>query len=94
MKHIIKVEALTDYKLRLEFDDGVTGIADVSDLAGKGVFSLWNDPVAFRKVMIGSSGELVWGDQIDLCPDALYMKVTGKHPEEVFPSLNLEAACA
>ena len=77
MKHIIKVEALKDCKLRLEFDDGVTGIADVSDLAGKGVFSLWNDPVAFRKVMIGSSGELVWGDQVDLCPDALYMKVTG-----------------
>jgi hypothetical protein len=94
MKHIIKVGVLKDYKLRLEFDDGVTGIADVSDLAGKGVFTLWNDPVAFRKVTIGSSGELAWGDQIDLCPDALYMKVTGKQPEEMFSILNMEAACA
>jgi hypothetical protein len=94
MKHIIKVEALNDYKLRLEFDDGVAGIADVSDLVGKGVFSLWNDFAEFRKVLIGSSGELVWGDQLDLCPDALYLKVTGQQPEELFTSLNLEAACA
>ena len=94
MKHIITVAALEDYKLSLEFDDGVTGIADVSDLVGKGVFSLWNDFAEFRKVLIGSSGELVWGDQLDLCPDSLYMKITGQQPEELFSSLNLEAACA
>jgi hypothetical protein len=94
MKHIVKVEVLKDYKLRLEFIDGVTGIADFSALVGKGVFSLWNDYGEFRKVQIGSSGELVWGDKIDLCPDALYMKITGKQPEETFPSLKLETACA
>ena len=94
MKHIAKVEVLKDYKLRLEFADGVTGIADVSALVGKGVFSLWNDYVEFRKVQIGSSGELVWGDQLDLCPDALYMKITGQQPEEAFPNLKLETACA
>jgi len=82
MKYIAKVEVLKDYKLRLEFADGAAGIADVSALVGKGVFSLWNDYVEFRKVQIGSSGELVWGDQIDLCPDALYMKITGKQSLE------------
>jgi hypothetical protein len=94
MKHIIKVEALNDYKLRLEFDDGVVGIADVSNLVGKGVFSLWRDVAEFRKVLIGSSGELVWGGQIDLCPDSLYMKVTGQQPDEMFSIPNLEKACA
>jgi hypothetical protein len=94
VKRITKVEALEDYRLHLEFADGVTGIADVAALAGKGVFALWNDYAEFRKVQIGSSGELVWGDQLDLCPDALYMKVTGQQPEETFPSLNLAAACA
>jgi hypothetical protein len=33
------------------------------------------------------AGELGWGDQIDLCPDALYLKVTGKTPEDLFPAL-------
>ena len=94
MKRITKVEALKDYKLRLEFADGVAGIADVSALVGKGVFTLWNDYAEFRKVQIGPSGELIWGDQLDLCPDALYMKITGQQPEETFPGLNLAAACA
>jgi len=94
MKRIIKVEVLEDYKLRLVFTDGVTGVADVSALVGKGVFSFWKDYAEFYKVQIGSSGELVWGDQIDLCPDALYMKITGRQLEEMFPSLKLETACA
>ena len=36
------------------------------------------------------SRELVWGGQVDLCPDALYLKVTGKEPEDVFPALRHE----
>ena len=94
MKRITKVEALSGYKLRLEFADGVAGTADVSALAGKGVFALWNDVAEFRKVRIGSSGELVWGDQLDLCADALYMKITGQQPDETFPGLRLATACA
>ncbi len=94
MKIISKVEVLEDYKLDIEFADGTAGVADVSDLVGKGVFSLWKDYGEFRKVQIGSTGELVWTDQIDLCPDALYLKITGKHPEDVFPALLPETACA
>ena len=60
---------------------------DLSEAVGKGVFALWRDPLAFNQVRIGSSGELVWGDRIDLCPDALYLKVTGKNPEDIFPAL-------
>jgi len=94
MKQIVKVKVLEDYRLDLKFADGAAGIADVSDLVGKGVFSLWEDYDEFRKVQIGSIGELAWGDQIDLCPDALYIEITGKHPEDVFPALKPEAACA
>lgn len=94
MKHITKVEVLKDYGLLLEFADGVTGIVDVSKLVGKGAFSLWNDYAEFCKIQIGSSGELVWGTQVDLCPDSLYMRVTGQHPQELFPRLKLQAALA
>ena len=45
------------------------------------------EPLAFDRVRIGSSGELCRGDWIDLCPDALYLKLTGKKPEDVFPAL-------
>jgi len=87
MRRIIKVKALSGYRLELEFDDGVSGTVDVSEAVGKGVFALWRDPLAFERVRIGSSGELDWDDQVDLCPDALYLKVTGKKPEDMFPSL-------
>jgi hypothetical protein len=87
MRKITHVEVLQAYRLVLTFDDGTAGTVDLSGLAGKGVFACWNDRAAFAQVRIGSSGELVWGDQVDLCPDALYLKVTGKQLEEVFPAL-------
>jgi hypothetical protein len=35
----------------------------------------------FEQVRIGSFGELIWGDQIDL---SLFLRVTGRKPEDVF----------
>jgi hypothetical protein len=94
MVKIIKVKVLENYRLELIFHDGTTGIVDLSDLTGKGVFSSWSDPKFFEQVQIGSFGELVWGDKIDLCPDSLYLKATGKKPEDIFPGLCCEAAYA
>ena len=94
MRKILKVKALQGYRLELEFDDGVSGTVDLSDLVGKGVFGLWRDPSTFEQVRIGPSGELVWSDEVDLCPDALYLKVTGRKPEDLFPSLRQEPAHA
>jgi hypothetical protein len=87
MKKISRVKVLPAYRLELEFDDGVRGTVDLSEAVGKGVFALWCDPLVFEQVHIGSAGELVWGEQIDLCPDSLYLKVTGKKPEDIFPAL-------
>jgi hypothetical protein len=55
---------------------------------------LWRNPHIFEQVQIGSFGELVWLDKIDLCPDSLYLKVTGKKPEDVFPTLCCEPVYA
>ena len=94
MRKITNVRVLEGYCLELTFDDGVCGKADLSGMAGQGVFALWCQPQAFQSVRIGSSGELVWGDQVDLCPESLYLKVTGKKPEEVFPALRHDPSYA
>lgn len=94
MRKIFKVKVLPGYRLEIEFDDGVSGTVDLSKNVGKGVFALWCDPLAFERVRIGSSGELVWDDRIDLCPDALYLKVIGKKPEDLFPALRDQTAHA
>ncbi len=84
------VRALPDYRLYLEFSDGAKGEVDLSDLAGKGVFAAWNDYSFFQKVRIGDHREIKWNDDIELCPDSLYLKLTGKTPEELFPKLRRE----
>lgn len=94
MHTITRVEALDDYRIRLAFADGTRGEVDLSALAGRGVFAAWEDYAEFRKVTVGDSGELVWPSGVDLCPDALYLKVTGKTPEEEFPVLQHELAHA
>jgi hypothetical protein len=94
MHKISQVEALDGYRLDLSFADGTRGVADLSDLAGRGVFSLWDDYAEFCRVRIGDTGELIWSDTIDLCPDALYLRVTGKRPEDLFPALHRELAHA
>ena len=94
MHKIINVKVLNDYKVELKYDNGRQGIADLSHLVGKGLFSLWNNYDDFRKVKIGSSGELVWNEQIDICPDSLYLKITNQEPEDLFPGLKQKAAYA
>ena len=94
MRKITKINILQNYLLELIFDDGICGTVDLSKLVGRGIFTLWHDYHFFEQVQIGSSGELIWDDQIDLCPDSLYLKVTGKKPEDVFPTLRHEPAHA
>lgn len=88
MYKVIEVMPQDGYKLLLAFDNGDSGTVDLAPLAGKGVFAAWIDPEVFRAVQIGPQGELAWGDEIDLCPDALYLEATGKNVEDIFPALN------
>lgn len=94
MHNITQVQVMEGYRISLTFADGTAGIVDLSELAGHGVFALWNDYREFRKARIGDTGELVWPGDVDLCPDTLYMKATGKRPDEVFPNLRREFAHA
>ena len=87
MFKITQVKPLPRYRLWLKYEDDTEGVVDLSDLAGHGVFSIWNDYGVFQKVQIGSIGELQWGEDVDLCPDALYLRLTGKEPEDVFPQI-------
>ena len=86
----VEVKALPNYRIWIKYSDGVEGEVDLSHLAGKGVFALWSDYSAFEKVYIGSSGQIAWSDEIDICPDSLYIAITGKSPEELFANLKKE----
>jgi len=82
---ITEVKSLQNYKLFLRFNDGVSGIVDLSDMAGRGVFEAWTQDRVFEQVRITELGALEWPGELDLCADALYLKLTGKQPEIFFP---------
>jgi len=94
MHKVTAVEVLENYGLDVTFDDGKRGVVSLAHLVGKGVFSIWADYEVFRTVRIGEHGELIWGDEVDLCPDSLYLQATHQRPEDVFPSLKQEHAHA
>lgn len=82
-----EVKPLEKFCLYVKYSDGVEGTVDLSQFAGKGVFNLWNDYSQFEKVTIGSSGELVWNEDVDMDGLGIYLKLTRKKPEEVLPKL-------
>ena len=94
MLHPVFVQARPNYRLYLRYSDGAEGEVDLSDLAGKGVFAAWNDVEFYGQVAIGEHRQIRWSDEIELCPDALYRKLTGKTPEEYFATSVAESAHA
>lgn len=94
MYRIAVAEPRGRYHVWLKYEDGTSGDVDLSYLAGRGVFKRWDEPNVFEQVSIGTGGELRWDDELDICPDALYMRLSGKTVEEVFPEFGKAATHA
>lgn len=82
-----EVKPLQGFRIWLRYDDGTEGEVDLSDMAGRGVFQAWNDIPFFNSVRLAGHGAIEWGSHIDICPDAMYLRLTGKSPEDIFPNL-------
>ena len=88
MKRIIELKVLDHYRVWLRFDDSVEGEVDFSAHVGKGVFAPWTDYAFFRRAAIAETGRiLTWPGELDFCADALWLQITGKRPEDLFPNL-------
>lgn len=78
MERVTSAKACPNYRLWLQFTDGTEGELDLSHLVGKGVFSSWCEESGFAAVQVNESGAPEWPGGIDLCPDSLYLEITGK----------------
>ena len=74
---VVAVQARPGFRVWVRFENGVEGEADLSDLAGKGVFGRWiQNPAEFAEVSVDSeSGTLTWPGGLDVAPDRLYSDV-------------------
>lgn len=78
------VEAREGYRIWLRYSDGVEGEIDLSDLVGKGVFAAWNEPDFFEKVHVTEHRAIAWDGDIEICPDTIYMELTGKTLDKIY----------
>lgn len=87
----LEVKALSGYRIWIRYADVEEGEVDLSHLAGQGVFELWADEQKWENVRVAEDGAIRWSEDVELCPDATYLKLIGKSPEEVFPNLKSRA---
>lgn len=87
MPRVIKVDPLPEYRLRVEFDDGVAGTIDLSGELDGEVFQRLRDEAAFRQVMVDEYGAVCWPNGPDLAPDAMHSELAGRPPSRKKPGL-------
>lgn len=75
---IVRFKVLPNFQIQVEFEDGTTGVADLSPRLSQGPlgdgFDPLCDPQAFAQVYL-DHGALTWPGGIDLAPDAMYHRI-------------------
>ncbi len=80
MKLVVRVMPLPNYRLTVEFNDGVSGTVDLSqDLYGE-VFEPLREEALFCQASADEYGAVAWPNGADIAPDALYLEITGGAP--------------
>lgn len=81
LNRIQSVRALGGYRLNLGFTDGRSGDVDLrDDVVGRGgVFTDLEDVSYFARVQVDAeAGTIMWPNGVDLDPDVLYSRATGR----------------
>lgn len=72
MHKVILVEPLSDYRLKLQFEDGLQQVFDVKPFISKGISAELQDSSFFEQVSLESGGGISWPNGYDFCPNFLY----------------------
>jgi hypothetical protein len=76
MPKVIRVAALSGYRLHVEFDDGMAGEIEMADRLFGPVFEPLHDPNEFAKAFVDEFGAIAWPCGADLAPDAIHRRLT------------------
>jgi len=75
MHKIIKATAHPGFIIELTFDDGATGLVDISSHLYGPMFEPLNDPAFFNKISVDAFGAICWPNNADLSPGTLYTEL-------------------
>ncbi|WP_170108635.1 DUF2442 domain-containing protein [Spirosoma oryzae] len=71
------MEATNKYVLHVRFSDGLSGMLDLSALAGKGIFKVWDENDLFLRPYISETGSISWNEDVDIDAANAYLKISG-----------------
>jgi len=73
---LISAKYIESYKILVCFSDGVSGIADLSDLLWGPIFEPLNDPKIFQSFTLNLElNTISWPNGADVAPESLYSRV-------------------
>ena len=72
LERVVDLQVESNYRLRIRFSDGVTGIVDLSRRPKRGVFAPLQDPNFFAQARIDEFGAVCWPNGADLAPVAMH----------------------
>jgi hypothetical protein len=75
MHRVTRVNALDNYRLYVEFDDGLAGEISLRDRLFGPAFEPLKNETEFQKVAVDEYGAVAWPCGADLAPDALYQRL-------------------
>ena len=80
--HITEVNYLSDYKLRVSFNNGESGVADLSSVVHQGVFKALEPQEKFAQVVLDEELDtVVWPGGLDLAPEFVYFQAFKDKPQ-------------
>jgi hypothetical protein len=72
----VAVTPLPNYELDIRFENGERRLINMKPWLDKGVFKRLTEGDFFYKVHIAPYKTVAWDDDLDLCPDTLYLDGT------------------
>ncbi len=83
MNRIISAEPLAQWRLKVVFEDGVSGVFSVEPASRGGVLLKLLDDRVFKAVTVNPDfGCVEWPGGVDLCPDAMHQAMCRFQPDE------------
>ncbi|MBU1122524.1 MAG: DUF2442 domain-containing protein [Candidatus Omnitrophica bacterium] len=75
---VVSAEYRGDYKIKITFEDGKSGVIDFSSYLKKGgIFEKFKNIEFFKSFQLDKEiGNLIWNGEIDIAPETLYSKAT------------------
>jgi hypothetical protein len=72
---VLRVRALPGYQLNVAFDDGISGVIDLTDFVNKGIFAILKDKQKFNKVYTNGYS-IVWNDELEIDILTVYAEIS------------------